>query len=129
MPHRCRRPGRRCGAPGGAQVRGRTALPKNWRIVSRRRPKPSPAPYPRTASLIQLGSRKSATSSVARSHTPKAWRPSCRAKRRKLSSADVYAGDRKIDRWARQHACVNVVFDDASAFANANTLEELRQLG
>jgi molybdenum cofactor guanylyltransferase len=43
--------------------------------------------------------------------------------------AYLHAGDRKIDRWARQHACVNVVFEDASAFANANTLEELRQLG
>jgi molybdenum cofactor guanylyltransferase len=43
--------------------------------------------------------------------------------------AYLHGGDRKIDRWARQHACVNVVFEDASAFANANTLEELRQLG
>jgi molybdenum cofactor guanylyltransferase len=43
--------------------------------------------------------------------------------------AFLHAGERKIDRWARQHACVNVPFDDASAFANANTLEELRQLG
>jgi molybdenum cofactor guanylyltransferase len=43
--------------------------------------------------------------------------------------AYLHAGERKIDRWARQHACVNVRFDDARAFANANTLEELRQLG
>jgi molybdenum cofactor guanylyltransferase len=43
--------------------------------------------------------------------------------------AYLHAGERKIDRWARQHVCVNVPFDDASAFANANTLEELRQLG
>jgi molybdenum cofactor guanylyltransferase len=43
--------------------------------------------------------------------------------------AYLHAGERKIDRWARQHACVNVRFDEASAFANANTLDELRQLG
>jgi molybdenum cofactor guanylyltransferase len=43
--------------------------------------------------------------------------------------AYLHAGERKIDRWTAQHACVNVLFDDASAFANANTLEELRQLG
>ena len=39
------------------------------------------------------------------------------------------AGERKIDRWTAQHACVTVRFDDASAFANANTLDELRGLG
>jgi molybdenum cofactor guanylyltransferase len=43
--------------------------------------------------------------------------------------AHLHAGERKIDRWTAQHACVNVAFDDAKAFANANTLEELRQLG
>jgi molybdenum cofactor guanylyltransferase len=43
--------------------------------------------------------------------------------------AYLHAGERKIDRWTAQHACVNVPFDDAKAFANANTLEELRQLG
>jgi molybdenum cofactor guanylyltransferase len=43
--------------------------------------------------------------------------------------AYLHAGERKIDRWTAQHACVTVPFDDAKAFANANTLEELRQLG
>jgi molybdenum cofactor guanylyltransferase len=43
--------------------------------------------------------------------------------------AYLHAGERKIDRWTAQHACVNVLFEDAKAFANANTLDELRQLG
>jgi molybdopterin-guanine dinucleotide biosynthesis protein A len=38
-------------------------------------------------------------------------------------------GQRKIDRWTALHRCVEVQFDDARAFFNANTLEELRQLG
>ncbi len=38
------------------------------------------------------------------------------------------AGQRKIDRWTALHRVVEVVFDDARAFANANTLDELRQL-
>ena len=37
-------------------------------------------------------------------------------------------GHRKIDRWTAQHRCIEVVFDDAAAFANANTASELRQL-
>ena len=37
-------------------------------------------------------------------------------------------GQRKIDRWTAQHRCVEVIFDDAAAFANANTAGELRQL-
>ena len=37
-------------------------------------------------------------------------------------------GERKIDRWARQHRCAEVVFDDADAFFNANTLAELQSL-
>ena len=37
-------------------------------------------------------------------------------------------GQRKIDRWTALHRCVEVVFDDAEAFANANTLQELQQL-
>lgn len=37
-------------------------------------------------------------------------------------------GGRKVDLWtARQH-CIEVPFDNESAFFNANTLEELRQL-
>ncbi|HJV60008.1 MAG TPA: molybdenum cofactor guanylyltransferase MobA [Albitalea sp.] len=38
------------------------------------------------------------------------------------------SGQRKIDRWTAQHRCVEVVFDDAAAFFNANTADELRQL-
>jgi molybdopterin-guanine dinucleotide biosynthesis protein A len=38
------------------------------------------------------------------------------------------AGGRKIDRWTAQHRCASVVFDDHRAFANANTLQELRAL-
>jgi molybdopterin-guanine dinucleotide biosynthesis protein A len=38
------------------------------------------------------------------------------------------AGERKIDRWTARHRCVQVVFEDVQAFANANTLEELQRL-
>ncbi len=38
------------------------------------------------------------------------------------------SGQRKIDRWTAQHRCVEVLFDDANAFFNANTLAELQQL-
>ena len=37
-------------------------------------------------------------------------------------------GERKIDRWTAQHHCVEVLFEDARAFFNANTLAELQQL-
>lgn len=37
-------------------------------------------------------------------------------------------GGRKIDRWTALHRAVEVPFDDASAFLNANTLAELQQL-
>ncbi len=37
-------------------------------------------------------------------------------------------GQRKIDKWARQHACTEVVFDDTQAFFNANTADDLRLL-
>jgi len=37
-------------------------------------------------------------------------------------------GERKIDRWTAQHRCVEVPFNDAQAFFNANTLAELQQL-
>ena len=40
----------------------------------------------------------------------------------------LQGGDRKIDRWTAQHRCAQVVFDDAQAFVNANTLEELHRL-
>jgi molybdopterin-guanine dinucleotide biosynthesis protein A len=38
------------------------------------------------------------------------------------------SGQRKIDRWTAQHRCVEVPFDDARAFFNANTLADLQQL-
>jgi molybdopterin-guanine dinucleotide biosynthesis protein A len=40
----------------------------------------------------------------------------------------THGGRRKIDQWTAQHRCVEVTFDDAQAFANANTLDELRRL-
>ncbi len=42
--------------------------------------------------------------------------------------AYLHAGQRKIDRWCGQHRMTTVVFDDAAAFFNANTLEELQRL-
>lgn len=42
--------------------------------------------------------------------------------------AFVQGGQRKIDRWTGQHRCALVRFDDAEAFANANTPEELQRL-
>jgi molybdopterin-guanine dinucleotide biosynthesis protein A len=42
--------------------------------------------------------------------------------------AYLHAGERKIDRWTARHRCVPVLFDDAEAFFNANTLDELRRL-
>jgi molybdopterin-guanine dinucleotide biosynthesis protein A len=43
-------------------------------------------------------------------------------------SAYLDAGQRKIDRWAARHACTTVEFDDARAFFNANTTDELQRL-
>lgn len=40
----------------------------------------------------------------------------------------LHAGERKPDRWTAQHRTVEVPFDDADAFFNANTLQELQQL-
>jgi len=40
----------------------------------------------------------------------------------------LHEGGRKIDRWTALHRCVQVVFDDAQAFFNANTLDELQRL-
>ena len=40
----------------------------------------------------------------------------------------THEGQRKIDRWTALHRCVDVVFDDTSAFANANTIGELQSL-
>ena len=43
-------------------------------------------------------------------------------------AAYLKSGERKIDRWTAQHRCATVVFDDADAFFNANTLAELQAL-
>jgi molybdopterin-guanine dinucleotide biosynthesis protein A len=40
----------------------------------------------------------------------------------------THSGQRKIDKWTAQHRCVEVPFDLPQAFANANTLDELRRL-
>jgi molybdopterin-guanine dinucleotide biosynthesis protein A len=40
----------------------------------------------------------------------------------------THEGQRKIDRWTALHRCTEVLFDDAAAFANANTAAELQQL-
>ena len=40
----------------------------------------------------------------------------------------LQSGERKIDRWTAMHRTATVVFDDASAFDNANTIEELQRL-
>jgi molybdopterin-guanine dinucleotide biosynthesis protein A len=42
--------------------------------------------------------------------------------------AYLHEGDRKIAGWMRQHRCVEVPFDDAAAFFNANTAADLQQL-
>jgi molybdopterin-guanine dinucleotide biosynthesis protein A len=42
--------------------------------------------------------------------------------------AFLHAGERKIDRWTARHRCAIVEFADRSAFFNANTVDELRQL-
>jgi molybdenum cofactor guanylyltransferase len=47
-----------------------------------------------------------------------------------LPSLESYldAGERKIDRWYKQHAYVEHLFEDENAFANINTENELRAL-
>ncbi len=39
--------------------------------------------------------------------------------------AFLNAGERKIDKWTATHRVANVIFDDAQAFANINTIDEL----
>jgi molybdenum cofactor guanylyltransferase len=43
-------------------------------------------------------------------------------------AAYLQSGERKVDRWTARHRTVEVPFDDARAFFNANTLEELGRL-
>ena len=40
----------------------------------------------------------------------------------------LHEGQRKIDHWTARHRCVEVAFEDADAFFNANTLAELQSL-
>jgi len=42
--------------------------------------------------------------------------------------AFMHSGQRKVDRWTGQHRCAEALFDDAAAFFNANTPDELRSL-
>lgn len=42
--------------------------------------------------------------------------------------AYLHSGQRQVERWVTQQPCATVLFDDAEAFANANTLQELQQL-
>jgi len=41
---------------------------------------------------------------------------------------DLRAGARQVERWIRQQTHATVVFEDASAFVNTNTLQELEEL-
>jgi molybdopterin-guanine dinucleotide biosynthesis protein A len=61
---------------------------------------------------------------------PRAQPVFCLLKSELLDSLAAYlqSGERKIDRWAAMHRCVPVLFDDAAAFFNANTLAELQRL-
>lgn len=43
-------------------------------------------------------------------------------------SAFLHSGQRSILRWTARHRCATVVFDDAAAFTNANTLDDLQRL-
>ncbi len=54
----------------------------------------------------------------------------CLLKSELLESLIKYlqGGQRKIDRWTALHGAATVVFDDAAAFDNANTIEELQRL-
>jgi molybdenum cofactor guanylyltransferase len=47
-----------------------------------------------------------------------------------LASLEAFlnAAERKIDKWTAQHRVANVLFEDANAFANINTVAELSAL-
>lgn len=40
----------------------------------------------------------------------------------------IASGQRQVELWTALHCCATVMFDDATAFANANTAQELQQL-
>jgi molybdenum cofactor guanylyltransferase len=54
----------------------------------------------------------------------------CLLKSELLESLIKYlqSGQRKIDRWTALHRVATVLFEDAAAFDNANTIEELQRL-
>ena len=43
-------------------------------------------------------------------------------------AAYLNEGGRKVDAWLQSHDCIDVIFDDHSAFTNVNTREELQAL-
>jgi len=51
----------------------------------------------------------------------------CASLRDDLASS-LGAGERKIDRWAARHGCIDVPFDDEAAFFNVNTPDDLQRL-
>lgn len=74
----------------------------------------------------------SAPETDAHNHTL-VWRTQpvfCLLPARLLASLATFisSGRRKIDAWTAQHNTIVVPFDDARAFANANTLEQLQDL-
>ena len=55
----------------------------------------------------------------------------CLMRRAARTQIEAYlaGGGRRIDGWFKDARCVDVLFEDAGAFFNANTIEELRRLG
>jgi molybdopterin-guanine dinucleotide biosynthesis protein A len=51
-----------------------------------------------------------------------------RASLRDQLARDLQSGVRKVEAWVVQQRCVELVFDGARAFDNANTLDELQRL-
>jgi molybdenum cofactor guanylyltransferase len=43
-------------------------------------------------------------------------------------AAALARDERRVLQWMRRHRCAEVLFDDAAAFANANTGDDLRRL-
>lgn len=85
------------------------------------------------ATLAQALAAQDADIAMAAIHEDGQLRPQpvfCLLKRGLAQSlADyLHAGERKAGRWVAMHRCVPVLFDDAAAFFNVNTLAELQQL-
>lgn len=86
------------------------------------------------ASLAQAAAEQDAEIAMAATHEPdgsvQVHPVFCLMQSQLLESlvAFMNSGQRKIDRWTGQHRCATVLFDDAQAFFNANTLEELHRL-